>query len=145
MVQITLTQGLFEELAHLSCRPPFLKVIFYGHKDQKTNITMQIRNLACPPSLLNFLSIFEPREAGRYFVWPMRQLYVPIPALNFYRCSKLRTPFPLSFSGNKRGRWIQDISRRLACTQHLPASFLPIFLNLQLNWKSEGGQEDMGD
>jgi hypothetical protein len=27
----------------------------------------------------------------------------------------------------------------LAGTQHLPASFLPIFLNLQLNIESEGG------
>ncbi|MFH1758806.1 MAG: hypothetical protein ABH969_12260 [Pseudomonadota bacterium] len=67
-------------------------------------------------------------------------MFVPIPALNFNRCSKLRNPFPLSSIGNKRGRWAQDISRRLAGTQHLPASFLLIFMNLQLNWQSEGGQ-----
>jgi hypothetical protein len=35
-IKSSLTQGLFEKLAHFSCRPPFLKVIFYGHKDQKT-------------------------------------------------------------------------------------------------------------
>jgi hypothetical protein len=32
----------------------------------------------------------------------------------------------------------------LAGTQHLPASFLPIFLNLQLNIESEGGQAFFG-
>jgi hypothetical protein len=63
-----------------------------------------------------------------------------MPALNFYRCGKLRNPFTLSFSGNKSVRWEQDISRRLAGTQHLPASLLPSFMNLQLKWQSEGGQ-----
>jgi len=51
------------------------------------------------PSLLYFLSVFEPREAGKCFVWPMRQLFVPIPELNFYRCRKRRDPFPPSFKG----------------------------------------------
>ena len=45
--------------------------------------------LSCPPSLLNFLNVLESREAGRYFLWPMRQFFVPLPALNFYHCRKL--------------------------------------------------------
>jgi len=35
---------------------------------------------------------------------------------------------------------MQNISRRLAGTQHLPASFWPIFMNLLPNAQSEGGQ-----
>jgi hypothetical protein len=27
--------------------------------------------ISCPPSLLNFPNIFELKEAGRYFVWPI--------------------------------------------------------------------------
>ncbi len=96
---------------------------------------------ARPPSLLYFFSIFDPMEAGRCFLWPMRQLSVPFSELNFYRFSKRRDPFQLSFGGNKGGGCGQGISRRLAGIQHLPASFFPIFRNLQLNMQSEGGQE----
>jgi hypothetical protein len=102
---------------------------------------MVLKCFSCLPSLLYFFSIFDPMEAGRCFLWPMRQLFVPFSELNFYRFSKRRDPFQLSFSGNKGGGCGQGVSRRLAGTQHLPASFSPIFRNLQLNMQSEGGQE----
>jgi hypothetical protein len=68
-------------------------------------------------------------------------LFVPILELDLYRFSKRGNSFWLSFSGNKVEGCRISLSRRLAGTQHLPASFLPIFLNLQLNIESEGGQD----
>jgi len=67
-------------------------------------------------------------------------LYVPIGALNFYRYNKLRDPLRRSFSGNKGEKLAEHISRRLAGNQYLPASFLPTFMNLLPNPKSEGGK-----
>jgi hypothetical protein len=71
-------------------------------------------------------------------------LFVPILELDLYRFSKRGNSFWLSFSGNKVEGCRISLSRRLAGTQHLPASFLPIFLNLQLNIESEGGQAFFG-
>jgi hypothetical protein len=72
----------------------------------------------------------------------MRQWFVPIPELNFCRCRKRKDPFQFSFSGNKEGGCGQDISRRLAGTQHLPASFSLIFMNLQLKIQRVGWQDE---
>ncbi len=57
----------------------------------------------CPPSLLYFFSIFDPMEAGRCFLWPRRQLFVPFKSLTYTISVSGEILFRFLLTGTKGG------------------------------------------